>query len=149
MTFKEKVYQAFKQLLEEKINDVQLVLKDLHYSAANETKSTAGDKHETALAMLQIEQENKRKQLSELQLQQSLLKKIDPLIISPVALNGSVVYTDNGYFFISVALGKLILDGHTIFSLSPSSPLGRKLTGQRANGKVELNGRTYSILDIE
>jgi hypothetical protein len=42
---------------------VQKVLADLHHSASNETKSTAGDKHETALAMLQLEQENKRQQL--------------------------------------------------------------------------------------
>ena len=65
MSFKENVYSAFAQLLNEKINNVQQILQELHRSAANETKSTAGDKHETALAMLQIEQENKRSQLRE------------------------------------------------------------------------------------
>jgi hypothetical protein len=42
---------------------LQQVLADLKESGANETKSTAGDKHETALAMLQIEQANTRGQL--------------------------------------------------------------------------------------
>ena len=149
MTFKEKVYKAYKQLLEEKLINVQLVLKELHDSAANETKSTAGDKHETALAMLQIEQENKRKQLSELQLQQSLLNKIDPAIVSTVVLNGSLVRTDSGYFFISIALGKLVIEGKTVFALSPSSPLGQKMLHCSAPCKLELNGRSYTILDTK
>lgn len=149
MTFKEKVYKAYQQLLEEKTGNVQEVLKELHESAANETKSTAGDKHETALAMLQIEQENKRKQLSELQLQQSLLNKIDPSIVSSIVLNGSLVHTDKGYFFMSVALGKLVIEGETVFALSPSSPLGQKLLRSSAPCKIELNGRWYTILDSE
>ena len=148
MTFKEKVYNAYKLLLEEKLSNVQLVLKELHESASNETKSTAGDKHETALAMLQIEQENKRKQLSELQLQQSILNKIDPAIVSPVVLNGSLVHTDRGYFFISIALGKLIINGETVFALSPSSPLGQKLLRCSVPGSLELNGILYVILDV-
>ena len=148
MSFKEKVYNAYKQLLKEKLNNVQGILKELHESAANETKSTAGDKHETALAMLQIEQENKRKQLTELQLQLSLLNKIDPAIVSPVVLNGSLVHTDKGYFFISIGLGKLVIDGETVFALSPSSPVGQKLLRCSVPGKLELNGIPYSILDI-
>jgi hypothetical protein len=148
MTFKEKVYQAFKQLLEEKINHIQGILKDLHLSAANETKSTAGDKHETALAMLQIEQENKRNQLSALQLQKALLNKIDPAIVSPAVVNGSLVKTGAGYFFVSVALGKIVVDNETIFALSASSPLGQKLMGHTAPARIELNGRIYAILGL-
>ena len=70
MPLKETIYYFYKQQLQDKINHVQLILQELSQSAANETKSTAGDKHETALAMLQLEQENKRKQLNELRLQQ-------------------------------------------------------------------------------
>lgn len=149
MNFKEKVYATYKQLLDDKINHLQLILRELSHSAANETKSTAGDKHETALAMLQIEQENKRKQLRELQQQQVLFEKIDPTIVSPHILNGSLVQTVQGYFFISIALGKTVVDDKTIFALSPSSPLGQKFMHQKPTDILELNGRTYNIITVE
>ena len=149
MSFKVNVYSAFKQLLDEKISHVRLILQELHLSAANETKSTAGDKHETALAMLQIEQENKRKQLSELLHQKTLLDKIDPTIVSISVLNGSLVQTDKGYFFISTALGRIILEGKTLFALSPASPLGQKLMHLKPNDMVRLNERNYTVINIE
>ena len=149
MNFKETVYLAFAQILKEKISQLLVTLKELSQSAANETKSTAGDKHETALAMLQIEQENKRKQLKEMQQQELLLNKINPSNISTAVLNGSLVQTDKGYFFISVALGRISIEGKTIFALSPSSPLGKKLLNQNIAGTVEMNGTHYTILSIE
>jgi hypothetical protein len=54
-----------------------LILNELNDSAKNETKSTAGDKHETALAMLQIEQENTRNKLKEIKEQKLQLDRID------------------------------------------------------------------------
>jgi transcription elongation GreA/GreB family factor len=149
MSLKEEVYRHFQNRLKEKINHLQQTLNELSQSAANETKSTAGDKHETALTMLQIEQENKRKQLSELYIQQQLMDKIDPAIVAPHILNGSLVHTDKGYFFISIAMGKTLIDKKIIFALSPSSPLGQELIGHQANDKVEVNKNSYTILSIE
>ncbi len=149
MLFKQKVYEACSRLLQEKIDQLQQTLKDLHHSAANETKSTAGDKHETALAMLQIEQENKRRQLKELQQQQVLLNKIDAAHVSSAILNGALVTTDKGYFFISVALGKVHADGKVVYALSASSPLGEKMRGKFPGDVVEVNGAAYKILSVE
>ena len=56
MTLKQKIYKHYQQLINDKVQQLQKVLTDLKESSSNETKSTAGDKHETALAMLQIEQ---------------------------------------------------------------------------------------------
>jgi hypothetical protein len=63
MTLKQKIYNYYLQVINDKVYMLQQVLADLKESGANETKSTAGDKHETALAMLQIEQANTRGQL--------------------------------------------------------------------------------------
>jgi transcription elongation GreA/GreB family factor len=149
MTFKEEVYEAFRQVLAEKISQVQVVLHELYLSASNETKSTAGDKHETALAMLQLEQENKRRQLAELQLQKAVLNKINPTSLNTVISNGALVHTDAGYFFISVALGKITIAGKTVFALSISSPLGQALSGHRATEKISLNEKQYDVLNVE
>jgi hypothetical protein len=126
MTLKEKIYQHYLAVINNKIQLLQEILADLKESGANETKSTAGDKHETALAMLQIEQANKREQLKELVAQKTALERIDPAIIARAILNGSLIKTNRGYFFMSVALGKAVVNDITVIAVSPQSPLGKK-----------------------
>ena len=128
---------------------LQKVLDDLKESGSNETKSTAGDKHETALAMLQIEQANKRAQLQEVLTQQAALEKIDPSVSATIILNGSLIKTNKGYFFMSVALGKAVTDGITVISLSPQSPLGQKLLGLKAGDTALMNNVEYHIESIQ
>jgi len=60
MSIKQKIYTHFLKMLNTNISILQKSLVDLKESSSNETKSTAGDKYETALAMLQIEQSNAR-----------------------------------------------------------------------------------------
>ena len=148
MLLKENIYNSYARLLQEKIQQQEDVLRELSASAANETKSTAGDKHETALAMLQIEQENKRRQLSDLMDQQKMLLRIDPSKRAEMIMNGSLVETDKGYFYLSVALGKLLFENKTFYALSPTSPLGQKLIGCAPGARVEMNGTFYNIISI-
>jgi len=148
MTFKQQVYQQFQLLVTEKITLKQQTLADLRNSAANETKSTAGDKHETALAMLQIEQANTGRQLDEILLQKNALDKIDPLNAAEQVALGSLVETSNGYLFVSAALGKLVVNDLPIIALSPQSPLGSKLLGLQKKDEIEVNGRVYTIIEI-
>ena len=148
MTLKQKIYNHYLQVLNKKIDSLQQVLNDLKESGANETKSTAGDKHETALAMLQIEQANTRQQLKEVLDQKMLFEKIDPSL-SPVAIvNGSLIKTNRGYLFLSVAAGKAIVDGNPVIALSPQSPLGLKLIGLKLNDVAEINNTSYLIESI-
>ncbi|MDB5247601.1 MAG: hypothetical protein JWQ40_1995 [Segetibacter sp.] len=149
MTFKEKIYSGCVQLIRNKIGLLQNALADLKQSASNETKSTAGDKHETALAMLQIEQENINKQLTDALAQKLVLVKIDPAVRPVKIVNGSLVKTNKGYFFLSVALGKIVADEVTVIALSPQSPLGIKLMGLKENDSVIMNGTSYIIESIE
>ncbi len=136
-------------MLETKINGLQQQLNDLKESTANETKSTAGDKYETARAMLQIEQDNTRRQLQESLEQQSIFTAIDISINSNEIIRGSLVKTNKGYLFISVALGKIIVDGITIIALSPQSPLGKQLMSLRVNDITTINNIAYTIDDIQ
>ena len=149
MKLKQKIYDHYLQLVEEKINILQQVLADLKESGANETKSTAGDKHETALAMLQIEQANKRAQLQEVVAQKNALEKIDPNITAAIIVNGSLVKTNRSYLFISTALGKAMVDNVTVIALSSQSPLGQKLMGLKPGESAGINNTTYFIESIE
>jgi hypothetical protein len=148
MTFKQNIYHQYKQMLDTKISGLQLQLNDLKESTANETKSTAGDKYETARAMLQIEQDNSRRQLQEALEQLSIFTSIDISISSNEIIRGSLVKTNKGYLFISVALGKTIVDGITVIALSPQSPLGKQLMGMRVNDATIINNISYAIEKI-
>ena len=150
MTLKENVYNHYRQLIDEKISLLSRTLNELKESSSNETKNTAGDKHETALAMLQIEQENTGRQLKEALEQQLLFSKIDITVKTTYIIQGSLVKTNRGWLFLSIAPAKIKLDdGTTVIALSPQSPLGKQLMGLKINDIAEVNNFAYLIEGIE
>lgn len=149
MTLKLKTHQHYLQMVNNNISLLQQDLADLKESGANETKSTAGDKHETALAMLQIEQANKRLQLEKVIAQKVILEKMNPTIVAPIVVNGSIVKINEGYLFLSVALGKAVVEGIIVTALSPQSPLGNQLMGLKAGDTAVFNNKSYYIETIE
>lgn len=149
MSFKQKTYNHYLQLITDKVQQLQQILTDLKESGMNETKSTAGDKHETALAMLQIEQANVRQQLKDAQTQKAVLEKINPLLSPALVVNGSLIKTNKGYFFVSIALGKAMIAGNTVIALSQKSPLGMQLMGLYVGEATVVNNFRYVVESIE
>jgi hypothetical protein len=149
MTLKQKIYNHYQAVINDKIRVLQKTLDDLKESGKNETKSTAGDKHETALAMLQIEQANTRQQLKEMIAQKDTLQKINPTITASIVLQGSLIKTNKGYLFMSVALGKAVVDGVAVIALSAQSPLGVKLMGLTVAGVATVNNNSYIVEGME
>ncbi len=149
MTFKQKVFNQFQQSLQDSIQRIETALADLKESGANETKSTAGDKHETALAMLQIEQANMRSQLTEVLEKKTQLDSIDAGFPSIRVSRGSLVFTSKAILFISAALGKQIVDGKTVIAISIASPLGNALKTLMPGASVNMNGNIHTIQKIQ
>ena len=115
----------------------------------NDAKGSAGDKHETALSMMHIEQEKLNHKLSEVLAQKAILDKIDALkVVDSIAL-GSLVKANGIYLYLSVALPKVAVEGINVIALSPQSPLGSKLMGNPIGFAFEINGTHYSIESIE
>ncbi len=77
------------------------------------------------------------------------MEKINPALFAAQIVNGSLVKTNKGYLFLSVALGKITTGEIEIIALSPQSPLGEKLMGSVAGNTVEMNGNFYVIESIE
>lgn len=148
MVTKKIVHEQFCKKIAETIHQLQKTLYDLKESGSNETKSTAGDKHETALAMLQIQQAQVRKQMDIALEQKAIFEKINPNITPVEVVMGSLVKTNNGYFFVSAALGKIILKDKTVYAISPISPLGKALMGLQDNESVNFNNTKYCIEEL-
>jgi len=148
MSFKQTVYGGFVALLNEKIAALQNDLAELKASIENETKSSVGDKYETARAIMQTRQAQVNQQLTDAFTQKAILDSIDVQAKPIVVSKGSLVKTNRGYFFMSIALGKIELDGAQVFSLSPQSPLGGKLSGLAVGDEAAINNIKYVIEEI-
>ena len=148
MTFKQKIHQHFCNMLQQKLQYQLQVLADLKASGTNETKSTAGDKHETALAMLQIEQANMRKQMEQTHTEIAILQKLTGSNTSNIVLNGSLVKTNTAYFYLSAGLGKATIDGALVIAISPTSPLGMLLMGTIVGATISMAQQIYTIQSI-
>lgn len=142
---RQTVYTACVTALDEKIRLLQNTLRELSEGAQNDTKSSAGDKHETARAMMQLEQEKTGRQLNDAEQQKLLLEKMAASVTSGRVAPGSLVKTNRGYLFLAVALGKVQCDGIPVMAISPQSPLGAKLIGQSSGATVSINGAEYVI----
>lgn len=148
LEFKQAVYAACTQAVQDRIDAASKAVKAAREATASEGKSTAGDKHETGRAMAQLEQEKFLKQLSEANKLMAVLLRIDPGTTYNQASIGSLVETNNGWFFLAVAVGKVIVDGKTVFGLSTASPIGKLLHQKQPGDAVAFNGRNFELKSV-
>lgn len=148
MTLKQKIHQHYLQYLQDKIDVFQDMIASLTEDAKNDAKGSAGDKHETALSMMHIEQEKITQKLKEAIQQKTILDSIDSSAITSKVGIGSLVFTNKLIVYISTALPKISIDDQNIFAISPQSPLGTKLIGNKINHSFEMNTIKYQIEKI-
>lgn len=145
---KQQILQHHQQLLQDKIDVFRDMISGLTEDAKNDAKGSAGDKHETALSMMHIEQEKLNHKLREILEQKAILDKIDASQLHNKIALGSVVKANAMYLFVSAALPKIVIDSKTIIALSPQSPLGLKLMGNSVGFTFEINGSKYNIEEV-
>ncbi len=137
-----------RQQMEERIAEIELQGKALQEGVANESKSSAGDKHETARAMMNLEQEKLGRQFQELMTMKEHFNKINFEIVSDKIQLGSMIETNKGYFLLSVGLGKIKASKQDLMLLSLQSPLGEMLLGKSEGDRVILNTHEYIIIKV-
>jgi hypothetical protein len=149
MTLKQKVYSASLAIIKDKIAFSNSLLKELAEGAENASKSSAGDKHETGRAMVQLEQEKIGNQLLELEAMYNELQKLEHQNTSLTISKGSLIETSSGLFYLSIGLGKVMVDNEIIFVLSAQSPFGKQLVGLKINDTLTFNGEISVIQFFE
>jgi len=117
--------------------------------AQNDAKGSAGDKHETALSMMHLEQEKLNYKLQEIINQKEIIDKIDPTSKHSKIALGSLVQANGMLLFVSAALPKITIDDATIIAVSPQSPLGSKIMGNAVGFSFEINTTKYLIESIQ
>jgi transcription elongation GreA/GreB family factor len=142
------LFKACSQIVEQKINTFKNALTEAQEAANNETKSSAGDKHETGRAMAQLETEKLTAQFTEASKLAQTLNQIDISLIHDTVRLGSLIKTNHGNFFIAVSLGKVNVGNADYFVISTISPIGKQLLGLKQNNAFTFNDRGYVIEEI-
>ncbi|WP_276133742.1 hypothetical protein [Polluticoccus soli] len=142
---KEQLYQQCCDYVSKKEADIKKLIADAQESSANETKSSAGDKYETTREVLQQEINLNLSRLNELNKLKTVLGHISPTQTSLAISPGSVVYTSNGNFYISISAGKIEAGGTSFYAVSSSSPIASKMLGQQAGYSFDMNGKRFEI----
>jgi transcription elongation GreA/GreB family factor len=112
----------------------------------SETKSSAGDKHETGRAMLQLEMEKASQQLAIVNQMKETLQRLTIEDATKNVKLGSLVTTTKGTYFLAVSVGQVLIDKETYFVVSTESPIGKELLGKKTGEIIPFN--TAEILDI-
>lgn len=145
---KQKLIQACSDYLKDKINSLNTIINEVTESSNSESKSSAGDKHETSKAMMQLEIEKLGGQLKEVELQLAEFEKINFNKIVQSVEQGSLVETNKGYFLIASSIGKITVDDKTVFVISGKSPLAVAFVGRQQKDSLSFNGVGYVIESI-
>jgi hypothetical protein len=135
-------------LLDTRIKAAELSIADTQQSARSDTKSSAGDKHETGRAMAQLEVEKQQVSLGNLLAMEEVLARIDPTVRQERVREGALVRTDRGLYYIAVGLGRVLVDGQEVMVMSPQAPLAEALQRTPVGGTVRFNGVAQVVLEI-
>lgn len=148
MTFKEQIIAQYKQRIQDKIDAFKDMIVALTEDSKNDSKGSAGDKHETALSMMHIEQEKLNFKLKEYLGESQVFSKIDFTKKSSKVILGSLVKANTNYFLIAAAMPKIVVQGATVFGISTESPLAQELLGNAIGHSFKINNMVYVIKEI-
>lgn len=145
-SIKEKLLEECLRFVEDKSNTITKSIASNKKDLFSETKSSAGDKHETGRAMIQLEMEKAGQQLSEINLMNDVLKKIDIEKPSELACLGSCIKTTKATYFLAISVGKINLNSKDYYVVSTNSPIGKQLLGKHIGEIIPFN--KAEILEI-
>lgn len=146
---KQSLYKLCVAQVEERIARLQTEMKALKVSAETDTKSSMGDKYETAREMINLEKGKIDQQLAEALKGKQVLDSIDPEKSYTSGALGSLAKTSNATYFLSISIGKVSLEGVGYFVISPMSPIGQQLLNKKAGEGFSFAGKKVEILAVE
>lgn len=145
---KSSLYQLCLNFIEERIETAEIALKQTREASNDDTKSSAGDKYETSREMMQQDIDRNKRLLIDAEENQRVLQSLKDTPFSDSARNGSIVYTNQGNFYLSISAGQLTLDKDIYFAISAVSPIGKLLLGKRNGESFDFNGKKYTIKEV-
>ncbi|MFL1010498.1 3-oxoacyl-ACP synthase [Flavisericum labens] len=148
MNIKQQLYNQCQEYVNNRLRTINNAILEIQNSLTSETKSSAGDKHETGRAMLQLEREKAGNQLAEIEKTKQTLSKINIENSSKTIGLGSVIYTTQSNYFIAISAGELIIEKQKFYAISANTPIGQLLMGKTKDNTIEFRAQTFKINEI-
>lgn len=146
---KRTLYRRCMEFIESRIQTARTALVQAQEAANDDTKSSAGDKYETGREMMQQEIDRNKKLLADAAFQLQIISALNPDDHGAIVKKGSLVYTDQGNFYLSIGVGQLHHDNISFFAISPASPIGSLFLGKSAGDSFDFNAKRYRIEAVE
>ncbi len=145
---KEAIKRFCLNQLDKQLKTLKDLMQEVQQASNLETKSTAGDKHDTARAHAQNEVERLGKQVQQLESSMQDLLRL-PVESHNKVQRGSLVKSSCGDFYIAVALLPSLTSHQQFIALSPSAPLAQRMLGRAVGDEfLRLDGVKCKILGV-
>jgi transcription elongation GreA/GreB family factor len=149
INLKDLLFNHCENHINTKLKNYLKIDQELFKSLNEETKSSAGDKHETTRAMIQIEREKNSKRIKEIEnskKQLIVIKSVqsDNLKVSP----GSIILTSNNNYFISISSEIYSSDTSKFYCVSTNTPIAKSYLGKKIGDIVTFNNIESKIEKI-
>ena len=145
---KTAVYHHCESYLRQKAKGYLSQDQSLLESLDSEGKSSAGDKHETGRAMIQLEREKLAQQRErndqDIKTLDALKNKTTTVHIAP----GALVNTSLAIYFLAVPADAFSHNDKKIYCISPQSPIGQLLLGKKAGESFSFRGNSIKVLEV-
>lgn len=145
---KTAVYHHCESYLRQKAKGYLSQDQSLLESLDSEGKSSAGDKHETGRAMIQLEREKLAQQRER---NDQDIKTLDALKNKTTTVNiapGALVNTSLASYFLAVPADAISHNDKKIYCISPQSPIGQLLLGKKAGESFSFRGNSIKVLEV-
>ncbi|MFI2741697.1 3-oxoacyl-ACP synthase [Zhouia sp. PK063] len=145
---KQILYEACNNYILNRLHNINHHIAMLEESLQSETKSSAGDKHETGRASIQLEREKAGVQLMEAEKIQQQLQRISTENTPATVQLGSVIITNKYHYFIAIPAGKITADGMNFFAIGNDAPIAKMMLGKSVNDTITFNKQQFTITAI-
>ncbi|MEM5565730.1 3-oxoacyl-ACP synthase [Psychroserpens sp. AS72] len=145
---KQDLYNQCLTFVDNRLKTVQNTINEIQESLTSETKSSAGDKHETGRAMLQLEREKAGHQLAEIQKVNQLLSKMDISKSSEIVVLGSVVFTTQANYFVAISAGQMTSANDKFYAISAITPIAQLLLGKTVGDTIQFRDQVFKIITL-
>ncbi|MEP6750154.1 MAG: hypothetical protein ABJB86_20615 [Bacteroidota bacterium] len=146
--FKNSLKQFCQHTIEQRIAAAKEMIHHAQEAANSEEKSSAGDKYETGRAMGHLQKDMHARQLTGYIKELADLQAVNCGIVCQHASAGAYIETGIASFFIAAGLGKQVVEGKTIFFLSPHAPLAGILQNKKIGESFNFNRNSLVITDV-
>ena len=143
---KQSIIESCRNIILETINHLTREMEE-HQQLANDY-GPPKDRYDSFRSQMLRRRDMYAQQLHKANQELTALAKIDANELKNEVAFGAVVITSQQKLFVSISVGKVLVDGTLYFAVSPNVPVYNALKGLKKGDTAEFNNSTIEVLDV-